>query len=176
MRVSTKMFHLVLLFGLSLISATASATVVYSDLYDPEPDILLGGWGQDTLSWSFNITDDGYVPGISDPITSAYVDLTLLDDKYDPWHYRYEYAKLFIGDQYVDYWEVDSGTSSFQVESLVTLTDLGTLDVTLKAVYGDFVFQRSELTAYANPVPVPAAVWLFGSGLLALVGASKHKQ
>ncbi len=28
----------------------------------------------------------------------------------------------------------------------------------------------------ASPVPVPAAVWLFGSGLLGLIGYSKHKK
>jgi len=27
-----------------------------------------------------------------------------------------------------------------------------------------------------NPVPVPAAVWLFGSGLLGLVGVARHKK
>lgn len=29
---------------------------------------------------------------------------------------------------------------------------------------------------YTSPVPVPAAVWLFGSGLLGLVGVARHKK
>jgi len=27
-----------------------------------------------------------------------------------------------------------------------------------------------------NPVPVPAAVWLFGSGLIGLVGVARRKK
>jgi len=27
-----------------------------------------------------------------------------------------------------------------------------------------------------NPVPVPAAVWLFGSGLIGLVGVARRKR
>ena len=36
----------------------------------------------------------------------------------------------------------------------------------------------SHLSVYASPtvVPVPAAVWLFGSGLLGLVGVARRKQ
>ena len=33
-----------------------------------------------------------------------------------------------------------------------------------------------EDSAYAAPVPVPAAVWLFGSGLLGLVGMARRKK
>ena len=31
-------------------------------------------------------------------------------------------------------------------------------------------------TLELNPVPVPAAVWLFGSGLIALVGLARRKR
>ena len=34
----------------------------------------------------------------------------------------------------------------------------------------------SEVRFYASPVPVPAAVWLFGSGLLGLVGIARRKK
>ena len=33
-----------------------------------------------------------------------------------------------------------------------------------------------ELTADLSPVPVPGAVWLFGSGLLGLVGVARRKK
>jgi hypothetical protein len=33
-----------------------------------------------------------------------------------------------------------------------------------------------EGTAYASPVPVPAAVWLFGSGLIGLIGIARRKN
>ena len=32
-----------------------------------------------------------------------------------------------------------------------------------------------RLTYVANPVPIPAAVWLFGSGLLGLIGIIRKK-
>ncbi|MGJ0490311.1 hypothetical protein [Methylobacter sp.] len=34
----------------------------------------------------------------------------------------------------------------------------------------------SHMTLYGSPVPVPAAVWLFGSGLLGLIGAARRKS
>ena len=40
----------------------------------------------------------------------------------------------------------------------------------------DGVKELSHLSVYvANPVPVPAAVWLFGSGLLGLIAASRRR-
>ena len=33
-----------------------------------------------------------------------------------------------------------------------------------------------KLERELNPVPVPAAVWLFGSGLLGLVGIARRKK
>ena len=34
----------------------------------------------------------------------------------------------------------------------------------------------SHLSVYANPVPVPAAVWLFASGLIGLVGVARKRS
>ena len=34
----------------------------------------------------------------------------------------------------------------------------------------------SHISAYTKVVPVPAAVWLFGSGLLGLVGIARRKK
>ena len=33
-----------------------------------------------------------------------------------------------------------------------------------------------DCSASVSPVPVPAAIWLFGSGLLGLIGVSRHRQ
>ena len=41
----------------------------------------------------------------------------------------------------------------------------GTVSATTKLVYAEF-----------SPVPVPAAVWLFGSGLLGLIGVARRKK
>jgi hypothetical protein len=39
-----------------------------------------------------------------------------------------------------------------------------------------YAINFSELTIQANPVPVPAAVWLFGSGLLGLMGFNSKRK
>jgi hypothetical protein len=40
----------------------------------------------------------------------------------------------------------------------------------------DEAHDLSHLSVYAPVVPVPAAVWLFGSGLLGLVGVARRKN
>lgn len=40
----------------------------------------------------------------------------------------------------------------------------------------DYYFDNVSITADVNPVPVPAAVWLFGSGLLGLIGVARRKK
>jgi hypothetical protein len=40
----------------------------------------------------------------------------------------------------------------------------------------DTLYTSSDNAFYYNPVPVPAAVWLFGSGLLGLVGIARRKK
>ena len=43
-------------------------------------------------------------------------------------------------------------------------------------VGGDFADEAFTLTMTASPVPLPAAGWLFGSGLLGLIGVARRKQ
>ena len=67
------------------------------------------------------------------------------------------------------------GISGTQVFSVNTVTGAGTLVSNfggkgLGTSYGSSFFLESR------PVPVPAAVWLFGSGLLGLVGAVRRKK
>lgn len=38
------------------------------------------------------------------------------------------------------------------------------------------LYQGGEIRGFLTPVPVPAAVWLFGSGLLGLVGVARNKK
>jgi hypothetical protein len=41
---------------------------------------------------------------------------------------------------------------------------------------GPFAGFNANFNANLNPVPIPAAVWLFGSGLLGLVGAARYRK
>ena len=36
--------------------------------------------------------------------------------------------------------------------------------------------QSTSFNAIASPVPVPAAVWLFGSGLLGMIGVARRRR
>jgi len=46
--------------------------------------------------------------------------------------------------------------------------------IRIKAASGDHLYSLSEVQAYGAPVPLPAALWLFGSGLFGLVGLRKR--
>ena len=80
-------------------------------------------------------------------------------------------------------------TKIFDVGTLFTAQP-STLTVTLLAsdfVYGDTsvalrnrtpleITRSAEFLLTTSPVPVPAAVWLFGSGLLGLIGVARRKN
>ena len=53
--------------------------------------------------------------------------------------------------------------------AVVTATPAG-LENYINSAFGDFTF------AAAQPVPIPAAVWLFGTGLIGLIGISRRKK
>ena len=38
------------------------------------------------------------------------------------------------------------------------------------------IYLSSTLSIGPSPIPVPAAIWLFGSGLLGLLGLSRRRQ
>lgn len=89
-----------------------------------------------------------------------------------------------------------SGSLTTATQYVVGLIPFGTnteLDSTLGGPQGD-IYDTSRLVSFsadpdsgiigsgtfifsaASPVPIPAAVWLFGSGLLALVGIARRKK
>jgi|APLak6261658528_1056013.scaffolds.fasta_scaffold04819_1 hypothetical protein len=65
----------------------------------------------------------------------------------------------------------ESGFSAFSITSGF-LPGTNTLDFVVNNVDGPTAL-RVEVTGTASPVPVPAAVWLFGSGLLVLLRITK---
>ncbi len=157
-----------LIFGMTGSAGAAS----YTDTYDAG-NIYMKGYQSD--SWTFDITDYGFNPKTQD-VTEATVLLNLTDDSYD-W---YEVAYLNLEGNTFSWkflWEVDTGSKSFKIDSLITLSDSGTIDCTLIAVGGDFYFNNATLTAEATtaPVPEPASILLMGAGLIGLIGYNRKR-
>ena len=81
-------------------------------------------------------------------------------------------------------WQLDLTSLSVvdQSTNLLTMQGNGTLSGNLfDATSASWTFSAQTASSYsmtvtASPVPVPAAVWLFGSGLLGLVGIAGRKR
>lgn len=82
----------------------------------------------------------------------------------------------------------DSGMVSWSIDPIalalvegvesVTVTITNTLSAVAFEPPEDAIIEKTEaiLQVGLTPVPVPAAVWLFGSAVLGLVGMSRHKR
>lgn len=74
----------------------------------------------------------------------------------------------------------------YSIAASTPASDSTTHEICLSAPLGDCGLQRSVDYAYINsnipgswtidPIPIPSALWLFGSGLLGLIGISKRKK
>ena len=67
--------------------------------------------------------------------------------------------------------EVDAGMGRILVKSLD-----GDNDGDPGMLITSGIFSGASIMLDTNPVPVPAAIWLFGSGLLGLIGVAKRKK
>ncbi len=167
-----------LVFGMV---GTASA-IPYTDTYDAGHIYMRGSLfgSDDSVSWTFDITDNGFNPNTQDVI-SASVGLNLSDDGCD----FFEFARLNVGDNRF-YWEVDNGNISFAITSLMSLSDTGKVAATLTARWGDFYFNSATLSAIGTkpdpsggdvpaPVPEPSTILLMGTGILGLVAYGRKR-
>jgi hypothetical protein len=73
---------------------------------------------------------------------------------------------------------LNDGRASNDVFWTAWLLDPGAISGTWEMnIIGTNSFRNlSHMTAYGSPVPVPAAVWLFGSGLAGLIGAAARRK
>lgn len=166
-----------------MLAITTAEAASYTDTYNPD-DILLGtGEGQtSSLSWEFDITGYGFNP-LTQNVITGFVDLQLEDDK-GPQDGAEKLSFSIGGTSLVNNANAnkDMQFNLFdQSNILLQLSDVGKLLVVLTAIQGDFIFEAATLHVAAtdadvNSVPLPAALWLFGSALLGLIGAARGKS
>ncbi len=172
----------VMLMMIGMTGIASAVPYTYTDVYDAESLYMKGKLfgADDSISWTFNIKDDGFDP-VTQDVTSADVQLSFTDDSglYDFW----EYARLDAGTNNF-YWEVETGDISFTLASLMTLSNTGTVDATLTALWGDFYFESATLTAEGTApssgsttsTPEPTTMLLLGIGLVGLAGREVRRR
>ncbi|WP_155920573.1 VPLPA-CTERM sorting domain-containing protein [Methylobacter luteus] len=179
-----KKIYCVILMIISIsITVTAAEAASYTDTYNPT-DMLLGTGDDQTssYSWEFDITDSGFNP-LTQDVTNALVNLQLRDDKgpqdgAEKLSFSAESTSL-AGNANANH---DLSFNLFDNgNALLRLSDIGKLLIVLTATSGDFIFEAATLHVTAtdvdvNSVPLPAAVWLFGSGLAGLIGAAARRK
>ena len=149
----------------------AQASIVnFTSQIDPSPDILITSTSSHT--YQHNLNNVGF-NSTTDTLTSAEFHVYFTEEdwlKAIP-----DSVTIFFDDVYRGISKEPSGgfgnsswDDSFSVDIGLLQTD-GILTVTLETG-GSTYYNMSELTAQADRVPIPGAVWLLGSGLIGLVG------
>ena len=162
------------LTGLSPISGTTNIA--------PPAEITMGSYQSSILNimsndFTLNIYSTG-TPG-SNPAPSGYVDGTMINVDFSSLRGDLGYA----GNNY-DFalWPLittlDSGTFN-PANDAFTLGWSDNIVVDLGSIFGSTTLGTLDVSLSGNlttVVPVPAAVWLFGSGLIALGGFARRKK
>ena len=154
------------------------------DIVDPSTNILagyttiavttipIGGADQTVYTAASNTNPNGMGPAAGTvpggPVPSGTVDdvAGTIEVDMSSWFADHGMFDQNLGGTAVGLW--NSATGDYQMAWTVALNGPG------HPALGSFV--TWTVHGVASPVPVPAAVWLFGSGLLGLVGVARRKK
>ena len=139
-----------------------------------------------SFSEAFEQTVSGFTNGASYTLEFSQTNLGFYNARFGDWFNRNGYWGLFVDDILVGQSTTIGGPTNFD-DSIVWLSDSITFTATsvtqtirLQAFTADLsgiaYIGIDGLQLVNTTVPVPAAVWLFGSGLIGLIGIARRKK
>ena len=167
-------------FDLSGINLLAGESIISASL-----TVVKGGYKGDAQEeWALTSIESN----VSDLINGTGTGLTIFDDLADGSAYGAATLTAAGGiDSLINvnltganvFTDIDSSLASldglFAIGGYLSTIDSGNTEVLFNGTGGTDFF-KSVLTIETTIVPVPAAVWLFGSGLIGLIGVARRKS